>query len=107
MAQVNVHEAKTHLSKLLARVAAGDEIVIARGGKGSRGRRRAYPESLGQGQATQRIGDTIPILSTLARKFGDVFCSDHAAFGRVASLSRSASRSRRVKRHWNGLATAW
>ena len=33
MAQVNVHEAKTHLSKLLARVAAGEEIVIARGGK--------------------------------------------------------------------------
>ena len=33
MAQVNVHEAKTHLSKLLARVAAGEEIVIARAGK--------------------------------------------------------------------------
>ena len=33
MAQVNVHEAKTHFSKLLARVAAGEEIVIARSGK--------------------------------------------------------------------------
>jgi prevent-host-death family protein len=33
MAQVNVHEAKTQLSKLLARVAAGEEIVIAKGGK--------------------------------------------------------------------------
>ena len=33
MAQVNVHEAKTHFSKLLARVAAGEEIVIARAGK--------------------------------------------------------------------------
>ena len=32
-AQVNVHEAKTHFSKLLARVAAGEEIVIAKGGK--------------------------------------------------------------------------
>lgn len=30
---VNVHEAKTQLSRLLARVAAGEEIVIARGGK--------------------------------------------------------------------------
>jgi len=30
---VNVHEAKTHLSRLLNRVAAGEEIVIARGGK--------------------------------------------------------------------------
>jgi prevent-host-death family protein len=33
MAQVNVHEAKTQLSKLLARVAAGEEIVIAKAGK--------------------------------------------------------------------------
>jgi prevent-host-death family protein len=29
---VNIHEAKTHFSKLLARVAAGEEIVIARAG---------------------------------------------------------------------------
>lgn len=29
---VNVYEAKTHLSKLLDRVAAAEEIVIARGG---------------------------------------------------------------------------
>ena len=30
--QVNVHEAKTHLSRLLERVALGEEIVIARAG---------------------------------------------------------------------------
>jgi prevent-host-death family protein len=30
---VNVHEAKTHLSRLLARVAAGEEVVIARAGR--------------------------------------------------------------------------
>ena len=30
---VNIHEAKTHLSKLLARVANGEEIVIARAGR--------------------------------------------------------------------------
>lgn len=29
---VNVHHAKTHLSRLLADVAAGDEVVIARRG---------------------------------------------------------------------------
>ena len=29
---VNVHEAKTHLSRLLARVENGEEIVIARSG---------------------------------------------------------------------------
>ena len=33
MAEVNVHEAKTHLSRLLLRVAGGEEIVIARAGK--------------------------------------------------------------------------
>jgi prevent-host-death family protein len=31
--QVNIHEAKTHLSKLLERVEGGEEIVIARNGK--------------------------------------------------------------------------
>ncbi len=30
---VNVHEAKTHLSRLLDQVAAGEEIVIAKAGK--------------------------------------------------------------------------
>ncbi len=33
MAPVNVHEAKTHFSRLLDRVAAGEEIVIAKAGK--------------------------------------------------------------------------
>ena len=33
MTEVNIHEAKTHLSKLLRRVSAGEEIVIARAGK--------------------------------------------------------------------------
>ena len=31
--QVNIHEAKTHLSKLLERVQAGEEITIAKAGK--------------------------------------------------------------------------
>ena len=30
---INIHEAKTHLSKLLQRVIAGEEIVIAKFGK--------------------------------------------------------------------------
>ena len=33
MAIVNMHEAKTHLSRLVERAAAGEEIVIARAGK--------------------------------------------------------------------------
>ena len=32
MAVVNVHEAKTQLSRLLAQVEAGEEVVIARNG---------------------------------------------------------------------------
>jgi prevent-host-death family protein len=30
--EVNIHQAKTHLSRLLQRVAAGEEITIARAG---------------------------------------------------------------------------
>jgi prevent-host-death family protein len=33
MKQVNIHEAKTSLSKLVERVEAGEEIVIARAGR--------------------------------------------------------------------------
>lgn len=32
-AQINVHDAKTHFSRLLQRVMTGEEIVIARAGK--------------------------------------------------------------------------
>jgi len=48
--EVNVHEAKTHLSRLLARVEAGEEILISRAGqpvarlvpaRRARGKRRA------------------------------------------------------------------
>ena len=31
--EVNVHEAKTHLSRLLARAMAGEEVIIMRAGK--------------------------------------------------------------------------
>ena len=33
MKTVNIHEAKTQLSRLIAEVVAGDEIVIAKAGK--------------------------------------------------------------------------
>lgn len=32
MTEVNIHEAKTHLSRLLVRVASGEEIVISKAG---------------------------------------------------------------------------
>jgi len=31
--QVNIHEAKTHFSKLIAKVVAGEEVTIAKAGK--------------------------------------------------------------------------
>ena len=33
MIQVNMHEAKTHLSRLIERVIDGEEVIIARGNK--------------------------------------------------------------------------
>lgn len=33
MKQVNIHDAKTHLSRLLAQVEAGEEVVISRAGR--------------------------------------------------------------------------
>jgi prevent-host-death family protein len=33
LAVVNIHQAKTHLSRLVERAAAGEEIVIAKSGK--------------------------------------------------------------------------
>jgi prevent-host-death family protein len=33
MPTVNIHEAKTHLSRLLDEVVAGDDVVIAKAGK--------------------------------------------------------------------------
>ncbi|MBA2450912.1 MAG: type II toxin-antitoxin system Phd/YefM family antitoxin [Chloroflexi bacterium] len=33
MKPVNIHEAKTHLSRLVERAAAGEEIIIAKSGK--------------------------------------------------------------------------
>jgi len=33
MATINVHDAKTHFSRLLSRVEGGEEIIIAKAGK--------------------------------------------------------------------------
>lgn len=33
MLKVNIHEAKTHLSRLLVKVADGEEVIIARNGE--------------------------------------------------------------------------
>ena len=55
---VNIHEAKTHLSRLVERVEAGEEVVIARAGRPVARlvpfRRRLTPRQGGQwrGQVT-------------------------------------------------------
>lgn len=64
---VNVHDAKTNLSKLLERVERGEEIVIARGGKPiarlcplpKRRRRRVLGKYAGQ-IAIAKDFDTLP-----------------------------------------------
>ncbi len=53
MTTVNIHEAKTHLSKLLARVLAGEEIVIAKAGKPLA---RVLPYDNALAQRKKRIG---------------------------------------------------
>ena len=51
MTTVNVHEAKTHLSRLLEQVEAGREILIAKAGRPVA---RLVP--LAQGPAAKRLG---------------------------------------------------
>jgi prevent-host-death family protein len=51
MIQVNIHEAKTRLSQLLARVEAGEEVVIARAG-----RPIARLSGINQGRPSRRLG---------------------------------------------------
>lgn len=45
--KVNMHEAKTHLSKLVERVEGGEEIVISRAGKPA-AKLVPFPTKLGQ-----------------------------------------------------------
>jgi len=51
MSTINIHQAKTHLSRLVEDAAAGDEIVIAKAGKPIA---RLVP--LAQPARTRRIG---------------------------------------------------
>ena len=57
---VNVHEAKTHLSRLLERVEAGEEVVIARAGRPVARLvpylRRKEPRPLGLWRGRVRLG---------------------------------------------------
>jgi len=68
MTEVNVHEAKTHLSRLLLRVEAGEEILISRAGKPiarlvparkARGRRRPG-RFVGKGRVADDFNAPLP-----------------------------------------------
>jgi prevent-host-death family protein len=76
MAQINIHDAKTHFSKLIERVEGGEEVVIARYGRpvailkpyrSNTSRRR-----LGIWEGRVRIGDDFddPLPAPLADAFG-------------------------------------
>jgi len=76
MVTFNTHDAKTHLSQLLDRAAAGEEIVIARAGKPI-ARLVAYIPATGtrtggQWKGLIRIGDDFdaPLPDELAGAFG-------------------------------------
>ncbi len=65
MTTVNIHEAKTHFSKLVARANAGEEIVIARAGKPLAklvpldARQKRQP-GIAEGQLTDAFFDPLP-----------------------------------------------
>ncbi len=77
MTSVNVHEAKTHLSRLLARVVEGEEIVIAKAGKPvarlvpmeRRPRRRVLGQDEGLFEVPDDFDDPLPedILASFER----------------------------------------
>ena len=56
MESVNIHEAKTHLSRLLERVERGEEIILARAGKPIARLVRFQPETSPQRQGGRLRG---------------------------------------------------
>jgi len=76
MKQVNVHEAKTHLSRLLAQAEEGEEIVIARAGRpvaklvriAPAARRR--PLGTARGKVIIRADFDAPLPKELRKAFG-------------------------------------
>jgi prevent-host-death family protein len=74
---VNVHEAKTHLSRLLDRVSQGEEIIIAKAGRPvarlvpvrERLQRRVPGSAVGQAVMSEDFDAPLPeeILETFAR----------------------------------------
>ena len=64
MHQVNVHEAKTHLSRLIQEALDGEEVVIARGNKPV-----VRLEVLPEARAKRRIGGAKGLVRFMAKDF--------------------------------------
>ena len=98
---VNVHAAKTHLSRLLDEAAAGEDIVIARAGKPVA---RLIPFTdkpkkrggFGAGKGTVRISDDFNELpDDLAIAFGIDPDQERQARKRIEQMVRERKRARR------------
>ena len=76
MKTVNIHEAKTHLSRLIEDVSAGEEVVIARNGKPVARLlpvvARSHPRRPGQWRGKIHIGADFdaPLPPALSTAFG-------------------------------------
>jgi len=66
--EVNIHEAKTNLSRLLERVALGEEVIIAKAGKpvaklvpvSTRPKKRMLGSAKGQFTVPEDFNDPLP-----------------------------------------------
>jgi prevent-host-death family protein len=66
--EVNIHEEKTHLSRLLERVSMGEEVVIAKAGKpvaklvpiGARPKKRVLGSAKGEFTVPDDFNDPLP-----------------------------------------------
>ena len=82
--EINVHEAKTHLSKLLERVALGEEVIIAKAGKPvaklvavQQPKTRIFGSAKGEFVVPDDFNEPDPELEKLFYE-GDLFPPDHS-----------------------------
>jgi len=82
--EVNIHEAKTHLSKLLERVALGEEVVIAKAGKPvarlvavDQPKTRVFGSAKGEFIVPDNIDEPDPEIERLFHE-GDLFPEGHS-----------------------------
>ncbi|MFY9676209.1 MAG: type II toxin-antitoxin system Phd/YefM family antitoxin [Terriglobales bacterium] len=82
--EVNIHEAKTHLSRLLERVAIGEEVIIAKAGKPvaklvavQQPKTRIFGGAKGEFVVPDDFNEPDPEIEKLFHE-GDLFPEDHS-----------------------------